>query len=114
VGRGRSGRPQERHNSSAQARPEHTKAMVTYVPCDSFFRLPVLVLACSLPACSNGDAPTQTTDKSTAPRVQTSFGLLEGEQLADTRVFRGVPYAQPPVGDGRPSHHTGRRGTMVC
>ena len=66
-----------------------------------FFRLPVLALACSLAACSNGDAPTQTTDESTAPRVQTSLGLLEGEQLADTRVFRGMPYAQPPVGDGR-------------
>ena len=35
------------------------------------------------------------------PQVETGLGLLEGEHQGETRVFRGVPYARPPVGAGR-------------
>lgn len=35
---------------------------------------------------------------SAAPIVRTSSGPLRGEMLGATRVFRGVPFAEPPVG----------------
>ena len=36
-----------------------------------------------------------------APRVQTANGTLEGTQEGDLAVFRGIPYARPPVGELR-------------
>lgn len=33
-----------------------------------------------------------------APKVTTSSGVLVGEQMNGVNVFKGVPYAQPPVG----------------
>lgn len=34
-------------------------------------------------------------------RVQTPLGTLDGAEFSGIRIFRGVPYAQPPVGDLR-------------
>jgi para-nitrobenzyl esterase len=34
-------------------------------------------------------------------KVHTSLGTLRGLELNDVRVFRGVPFAEPPVGDRR-------------
>ena len=35
------------------------------------------------------------------PRVKTSEGVLEGIEESGIKVFKGVPFAQPPVGDLR-------------
>lgn len=62
-------------------------------------KAPALASLLTLFACGppGGAVPLGTT-------VETSAGALEGEYADDARdllVFRGVPYAQPPVGDAR-------------
>ncbi|WP_336670568.1 carboxylesterase/lipase family protein [Tsukamurella sp. USMM236] len=32
------------------------------------------------------------------PRIRTAEGVVEGELVGGTAIFRGIPYAQPPVG----------------
>ena len=48
--------------------------------------------AAMLPRCFSAQ------QASAAAFVKTSLGGLRGEPLGDVRVFRGVPYAEPPVG----------------
>ncbi|MAI89996.1 carboxylesterase family protein [Ponticaulis sp.] len=45
-----------------------------------------------------GYSPTDLIDTAV---VETADGRLVGEDMGDVHVFRGVPYAQPPVGDLR-------------
>ena len=69
---------------------------------------PLLALAACGPS-GGGDAAAGSAGSagSAVPlgtTVETSAGALEGEYADDARsllVFRGVPYAQPPVGDAR-------------
>ncbi len=62
---------------------------------------PIAALLCgalAVSACGSGE--TEPPE----PIVETSLGILEGERAeggGDVLVFRGVPYAEPPVGDGR-------------
>ena len=54
-------------------------------------------------ACGAGDGGEPAGD-SLGPIVETGPGTLEGEHVAgddDVLVFRGIPYAEPPVGDNR-------------
>lgn len=51
--------------------------------------------------------------------VTTKQGAIQGavSQDGNTRIFRGVPYAQPPVGElrfRRPQEHTPWEGTLDC
>ena len=43
----------------------------------------------------------QTDNKKTLPEVKIANGILEGTSESGINVFRGVPYATPPVGDLR-------------
>ncbi len=43
----------------------------------------------------------QLTDENTPPRVNTANGVLEGINDSGILTFKGVPFAQPPVGDLR-------------
>jgi para-nitrobenzyl esterase len=43
----------------------------------------------------------QLTPDHNMPIVKTSNGILQGTQLSGISMFRGVPYAEPPVGDLR-------------
>ncbi len=45
-------------------------------------------------------APSSTSATRTSP-VRIASGQLVGEQKGDVRVFRGIPYAAPPIGDLR-------------
>ena len=62
---------------------------------------PIAALLCgalAVSACGSGEAEPPE------PIVETSLGTLEGERAAGdggVLVFRGVPYAEPPVGYGR-------------
>eukprot|EP00954_Amorphochlora_amoebiformis_P019565 1333476-Amorphochlora_amoeboformis.AAC.2 len=43
--------------------------------------------------------------------VNTPFGPIKGKAINSTRVFRGIPYAAPPIGDLRfvaPRAHPGQ------
>jgi para-nitrobenzyl esterase len=42
-----------------------------------------------------------TTTPSTGPLIRTRTGSLRGESAAGIRIFRGVPFAEPPIGDLR-------------
>ena len=71
----------------------HRLAVVVYGLCG------VLLLS----ACAADDAGETAVDP-LDPVVDTAAGTLEGERVADdggVLVFRGIPYAEPPVGDNR-------------
>ncbi len=61
-------------------------------------RIITLLAAASLLAAS-----TSADDRAKAERVKTSTGVVEGSADAGTgvRTFKGVPFAEPPVGDLR-------------
>ena len=64
----------------------------------------ILCGALALSACGAGDAADPAGEPLLAPLVEASLGTLEGEPVAGedgVLVFRGVPYAEPPVGDAR-------------
>ena len=72
--------------------------------------LSILAVTVTLAACggsSGGEAAAgeaASLDSAGGTRVETVAGALEGEHVDDARdvlVFRGVPYARPPVGDAR-------------
>ena len=43
----------------------------------------------------------QLTSDRSLPTVKTANGLLQGTQESGISIFKGIPYAQPPVGDLR-------------
>jgi para-nitrobenzyl esterase len=43
----------------------------------------------------------QLTSGRSLPTVKTSNGLVEGSQISGISMFKGIPYAQPPVGELR-------------
>lgn len=63
------------------------------------FILLIAALSVSLLACANSSTPAN--DENPLPTVVTKFGQLSGVVEADSKVFRGIPYAQPPVGELR-------------
>ncbi|TMR98025.1 hypothetical protein EJK15_15080 [Nonomuraea basaltis] len=46
-------------------------------------------------------AAPAAADSGSAALVRTDKGLVKGEVLQDHRAFRGVPFAEPPVGELR-------------
>lgn len=63
------------------------------------------LLACMamLPlSCARFTAPVTSTARTTrGPIVTTPAGALEGRRDGALRIFKGIPYAAPPVGEGR-------------
>src|ERR1043165_91027 len=43
----------------------------------------------------------QLSDETIAPRVQTANGVLEGINASGIKIFKGIPFAKPPVGNLR-------------
>jgi len=54
-----------------------------------------------LAVLSGATALAQQNNASNAPRATTANGILEGIDDSGIRTFKGVPFAQPPVGDLR-------------
>jgi para-nitrobenzyl esterase len=46
-------------------------------------------------------ASAQLTTDHNMPTVKTANGILQGSEISGISMFKGVPYAQPPVGDLR-------------
>ncbi len=46
-------------------------------------------------------AGAQLTSDASLPTVRTANGLIQGTQVSGISIFRGVPFAQPPVGELR-------------
>jgi para-nitrobenzyl esterase len=53
----------------------------------------VLLAMLIAPFAAYGDSP--------GPQVRTESGVVEGKQTGSVRIFLGIPYAAPPVGDLR-------------
>lgn len=71
-----------------------------------------ILIMVALAACSDNDestppgiAPVTSSDapavSQTGPLVKTANGLLRGATLGSIDVFRGIPYARPPIGNLR-------------
>ena len=45
--------------------------------------------------------PAAETEEAARPVVRTAKGLIRGQRVGDAHVFRGIPYALPPVGERR-------------
>jgi para-nitrobenzyl esterase len=46
-------------------------------------------------------ASAQLNNETIAPRVKTLNGIVEGSNASGIRIFKGIPFAAPPVGDLR-------------
>lgn len=61
----------------------------------------VAMLAIALVACSSDGASKSTQASGKGPVVQAPAGPVEGALADGIRSFKGLPYAQPPVGQAR-------------
>ncbi|MBX0290017.1 carboxylesterase family protein [Hymenobacter sp. HSC-4F20] len=68
--------------------------MTCYFSCHLYRK----VLGALLLGMSLGVAPVAAQAQQVAPVVKTKQGRVQGVQEGSLRVFRGIPYAQPPVG----------------
>lgn len=64
----------------------------------------ILIFTMVLIGCGTGQPSPQPSNDGVSPLVQTALGTLEGDYAdgtRDTLVFRGVRYAEPPIGNAR-------------
>ncbi len=64
-------------------------------------KLPLVVAASILSCAANGAAMSSSPDSGHDPVVSAPAGTVAGRTEGTLRVFRGIPYAMPPVGPAR-------------
>ena len=67
----------------------------------SFYALLTVTLLALPPSFSGGKYMPSSSPMTSAPVVTTSAGVLEGQNEGGLRIFKGIPYASPPVGQAR-------------
>ena len=67
----------------------------------NFYALLTVTFLAVLPSSSGGKFMPSSSPMTSAPVVNTSAGVLEGQNEGGLRVFKGIPYASPPVGQAR-------------
>ncbi|HCL83737.1 MAG TPA: carboxylesterase, partial [Chitinophagaceae bacterium] len=60
---------------------------------------PIAILLCFFLCATTAFA--QLTQDNSLPTVKTANGLVQGTQASGISMFKGIPYAQPPVGELR-------------
>ncbi len=60
----------------------------------------MIAVALAVPAMAQ-TPPVAAPAVPTPPRVSVSGGIVEGQALPDRTVFRGIPFAAPPLGANR-------------
>jgi para-nitrobenzyl esterase len=75
-----------------------TQKLIAYERMRAFMSIAVLSAACRSPERHAGAAPTAAAPTATSQCVRTAAGCVRGVQDGGIEVFRGIPYAAPPVG----------------
>ncbi|OON28402.1 hypothetical protein BSA16_26820, partial [Micromonospora sp. Rc5] len=60
----------------------------------------------------DGDRGGVSVQSGSEPEVRNVFGVLRGGREAGLAVFRGLPYAEPPVGASGSPRHGSAAGEM--
>ena len=64
--------------------------------------LPATLLALGFAQLAVSAESSSTSLSTSAPRVDTGYAIFVGNHsLSNTAAFLGIPYAEPPVGEGR-------------
>lgn len=62
----------------------------------------ILISVSLLNACSNqGDSMSSTSSNTSQPLVQTPAGQISGITQNNLNIFKGIPYAEAPIGENR-------------
>jgi para-nitrobenzyl esterase len=66
-----------------------------------WLRTLAVILVLSPLSCAEHGTPIPSSPRAHGPMVTTSAGSIEGRSEGALRIFKGVPYASPPVGAAR-------------
>jgi hypothetical protein len=71
------------------------------IPCADLRRALLVSFAILPLACSRFGSPVPSAGAARGPIATAPAGALEGRREGGLLVFKGIPYASPPVGEAR-------------